>query len=102
MNRTIPAVLAGLALAASLSACGGSPTETETTSVVPQASAADWTNCASVNKTYPHGVGKDGAVDKTSGTPVTTFQRSDAVYATAIKENGSLDRDDDGIACEKD
>jgi len=28
-----------------------------------------WKNCANVNKRYPHGVGKVGARDKTTGTP---------------------------------
>ena len=46
---------------------------------------------------YPHGVGQPGAVDHASGTPVTTFIRSSALYAANI---GS-DRDLDGIACEK-
>jgi hypothetical protein len=32
-----------------------------------------WKNCTAVNKRYPHGVGKVGAHDKTSGVPVTNF-----------------------------
>lgn len=54
-------------------------------------------NCAKLNKDYPHGVGKPGARDKTSGKPVTNFKRSAALYKT----NKSRDRDKDGIACEK-
>jgi len=46
---------------------------------------------------YPHGVGKVGAHDKTSGVPVTNFKRSNRLYYL----NRSLDRDKDGIACEK-
>ncbi len=46
---------------------------------------------------YPHGGGLPGAVDHTSGTPVTTFVRSSALYAA----NSFSDRDNDGIACEK-
>jgi len=45
---------------------------------------------------YPHGVGKVGAHDKTSGVPVTNFKRS-----TALLLNRGLDRDKDGTACEK-
>jgi hypothetical protein len=30
-----------------------------------------WKNCAAVNKSYPHGVGKVGAHDKTPDQPVT-------------------------------
>lgn len=54
-------------------------------------------NCTKLNKDYPHGVGKPGARDKTSGKPVTTFKRSASLY----KQNKSRDRDKDGIACEK-
>ena len=59
-----------------------------------------WKNCAQVNKRYPHGVGRIGARDKTSGTPVTTFKRSNRLYTIAMKYNKGLDRDKDGIACE--
>ena len=44
---------------------------------------------------------KARAKDKTSGTPVTTFKHSDSLYAQAMKANKGLDRDKDGIACEK-
>jgi hypothetical protein len=60
-----------------------------------------WKNCAAVNKRYPHGVGKLRAHDKTTGTPVTNFRRSTALYLTAMHYNRGLDRDKDGIACEK-
>lgn len=62
--------------------------------------APAWKNCTRVNKTYPHGVGKVGARDHTSGTPVTTFKRSNALYTKAMNNNKGLDRDKDGIACE--
>jgi len=42
-------------------------------------------------------VGLPDAVDHTSGTPVTTFTRDKALY----QANSGLDRDGDGIACEK-
>ena len=48
-----------------------------------------WKNCTRVHKTYPHGVGKVGARDHTSGAPVTTFRRSNALYLKAKH----LDRD---------
>jgi hypothetical protein len=60
-----------------------------------------WKNCTQVNKRYPHGVGKVGARDKTSGVPVTTFKRSTRLYRLAMSYNRGLDRDKDGIACEK-
>ncbi len=63
--------------------------------------APAWKNCTRVQKTYPHGVGRALARDKTSGTPVTTFKRSTRLYTTAMRNNGGLDRDKDGIACER-
>jgi Excalibur calcium-binding domain len=64
-------------------------------------------NCAALNKAYPHGVGRQGAKDKTaSDRPVTTFKVSDTLYAYndgKMRRTGErdLDRDNDGIACEK-
>ena len=58
-------------------------------------------NCTNLNKVYPHGVGTSKAKDKTSGTPVTNFKRSNKIYWAAENHNGDLDRDNDRIACEK-
>lgn len=58
-------------------------------------------NCTHFNHKYPHGVGKKHAHDHTSGTPVTTFKRSNKIYERAIRHNSDLDRDKDHIACEK-
>jgi len=58
-------------------------------------------NCTKFNESFPHGVGRKKAVDKTSGTPVTTFKRSNKIYSTAVDHNADLDRDGDKIACEK-
>jgi len=61
------------------------------------AAATTYKNCTALNKAYPHGVGRKGARDKTSGTPVTNFKASNSLYAA----NSGSDRDRDGIACEK-
>jgi Excalibur calcium-binding domain len=66
-----------------------------------EAIPARWKNCTVVNKRFPHGVGKLRAHDRTNGTPVTNFRRSTALYLTAMHYNRGLDRDKDGIACEK-
>ena len=59
-------------------------------------------NCTNFNKTYAHGVGRRGARDRTkSGDPVTNFRRSTLIYNRAIRWNSDLDRDKDGVACEK-
>jgi hypothetical protein len=62
---------------------------------------APWKNCTAVNAKYPHGVGKLRARDKTAGAPVTNFKRSNTLYALAMRHNKGLDRDKDGVACEK-
>ncbi|KYH45009.1 excalibur calcium-binding domain-containing protein [Branchiibius sp. NY16-3462-2] len=56
-------------------------------------------NCTALNKAYAHGVAKAGAKDKVSGKakPVKNFTVNTAVY----NANKKLDRDKDGIACEK-
>jgi Excalibur calcium-binding domain len=77
------------------------PTSSAAPVVAPTASAALSTNryprCSALNRRYPHGVGKVGARDHTSGTPVTTFKRSNLLYGA----NSHLDRDKDRVACEK-
>ena len=68
----------------------------------PSADAASgiYRNCTAMHTKYKHGVGRSGAHDHTSGTPVTNFTRNTRVYNTAMKKNKGLDRDKDGIACE--
>jgi hypothetical protein len=58
-------------------------------------------NCAALNKKYPHGIGRAHARDHSSGSHVTTFFRSDRLYRIAMSYNRGLDRDKDGIACER-
>ncbi len=81
--------LAGLALAV----CGLTPPASATGGL--------FDNCTRFNQKFPHGVGRKGAVDPTSGTPVTTFVRSNKKYAAAMAKNDDLDRDGDKIDCEK-
>jgi hypothetical protein len=59
-------------------------------------------NCANLNKTYPHGLGRANARDATSddGDPAMNFRRSTRLYRIAMSHNKRLDRDKDGIACE--
>jgi Excalibur calcium-binding domain len=61
------------------------------------AAVIQYPNCKALNARYPHGVGRFGARDHTSGTPVTNFRRSNRLY----RQNKARDRDGDGIACEK-
>jgi Excalibur calcium-binding domain len=63
-----------------------------------QAPMLRYSNCTALNRVYPHGVGRYGARDHTrSGDPVTNFRRSTRLYL----QNSRLDRDKDGVACEK-
>jgi hypothetical protein len=56
-------------------------------------------NCAALNRVYKHGVAKKkGVVDKTKGKRVTTYTVNPKVYNLNYR---NLDRDHDGIACEK-
>jgi hypothetical protein len=96
--RFLLAALATAALALAALAVGvvAEPTAAAT------AAAPAWTkNCTAMHRKYPHGVGRVGARDKTSGTPVTNFKRSNTLYATAMRYNRGLDRDGDKIACEQ-
>lgn len=71
--------------------------------VVPADATSIYTNCTAMHTKYPHGVGKKGAHDRVRGhtKPVTTFVRNTKVYNAAMRVNDDLDRDRDGVACEK-
>ena len=87
MRRTVTA-LAGVLLAVGVAAA-------------PPAAAASYKNCTELQKSFPNGVGRANAVDRTSVKPVTTFKRDTAEYNRAMRAKPDLDRDRDGIACEK-
>ncbi len=89
LARSLSAACCGVVVAAVLAA----PADAHTTGI--------HDNCTNFNKSFPHGVGRKSAVDKTSGTKVTTFKRSNKIYNTAVDHNADLDRDGDKIACEK-
>jgi hypothetical protein len=91
LARGIKGFVVGVALAAALIA-----TSAASARIPPL-----YKNCTNLNKRYPHGLGKLGARDHTSGTPVTTFRRSTRLYRLAMSYNKGLDRDKDGIACEQ-
>ena len=80
-------VLIGLALVISLIF--------PTTSSV-NAAAKMFKNCTELNKVYPGGVAKPGAVNKGGAT-----KKEPTIDAALYKANKKSDRDNDGIACEK-
>ena len=60
------------------------------------AAAKKFKNCTELNKVYPGGVAKPGAVNKGGAT-----KRQPTINAALYKANIKSDRDKDGIACEK-
>jgi hypothetical protein len=60
------------------------------------ASAKKFKNCTELNKVYPGGVAKPGAVNKGGKT-----KNQPTINAALYKANIKSDRDKDGIACEK-
>lgn len=60
---------------------------------------ARFPNCATLQALFKHGVARPGAHDAVRGAtaPVTTFTINKAFYDL----NRHLDRDKDGVACEK-
>ena len=60
----------------------------------------EFSNCTELHAVYPHGVGRSGAADHVRGhtAPVTDFTVDDALYNSLPSR---LDRDQDGVACEK-
>lgn len=67
--------------------------------VASAAPARKYSNCAALNKQYRHGVAKSGGKDRVKGRtkPVRNFTVNTALY----NANRGLDRDHDGVACEK-
>lgn len=93
MKRALPSI----ALIA-LVALGGGLQAASASAAAPSVVHA-YANCTQLNHAYPHGVGKVGARDHVTGKskPVTNFVRNTALY----NANHKLDRDKDGVACEK-
>ena len=92
MNRVFAVTVAALLLAAPASAAVSSV----------GIASKSYPNCKALNRVYPHGVGRVGARDHTSGSPpVTNFKRSNRLYNLAMSYNRRLDRDKDKIACEQ-
>jgi hypothetical protein len=90
------------ALADTATAATPAPTLTAAApSTMPAAAKYKFKNCTAMNKVYPHGVGRKGARDHTSGKKVTTFKVSTSLYNKIIRYRSGLDRDKDGIACER-
>jgi hypothetical protein len=91
---TVIAIIASFVLAAAAAAPADANAGTATNQ------RGRFQNCDHLHNYWPHGVGRRHAHDKTSGTPVTNFKRSNRIYENAMDHNPDLDRDKDKIACE--
>ena len=68
------------------------------------AASVKYKNCKALNKVHASGVAKPGAQDtkKVKGKKVAVTTNGVPTYDAALyKKNKGLDRDKDGIACEK-
>lgn len=75
-------------------------------SLTPAYAAEDkkYQNCKALNKIYPGGVSKNGATDMTkkNGKAVKASPKKvPTIDDAGYKKNKGLDRDKDGVACEK-
>jgi hypothetical protein len=77
------------------------PAPPPTPAAVPTWAYQNHYGCTWLQRYYPSGVGRVGAVDRTNGTPVTAWRRDTAAYNRAMSFNRDLDGDRDGIACEQ-
>lgn len=93
-----PPVVATATVAASSTTTSSSTAPTGV-ALAAKVTVKKYKNCKALNKKYKHGVGKKNAKDKVRGKtkPVKNFKKHNALY----KKNKHLDRDKDGIACEK-
>ncbi len=92
MNTRTKFSAAVVAIVAATTLTVGGPVSAHTTGI--------HDNCTELKKKWPHGVGLRTAVDRTTGTRVTTFYRNNDAYWAAKRHNGTLDADNDRIACE--
>lgn len=101
--RVIATALAVVVTAAGLAAApeAQAVAPASATVMAPAAVKYKFKNCTALRKVYKHGVGRSNARDHTSGTPVTNFKHSTKLYKKVVGYHSDLDRDKDGIACEK-
>jgi len=106
-RKVIVAIAASTSLLAGTIVVSAPLAQAEPAAVVafvrPAAAKYKFKNCTALNKVYPHGVGKSNARDKVRGKtkPVTSFKRSTSLYKKIVGYRHDLDRDKDGVACEK-
>ena len=79
------------------------PAGTAAAPVAAVAATKSYKNCTALNKVYKHGVKKSSGTKNVVRSNSTTTRKTSAakVSKTLYAANQKLDRDKDGIACEK-
>jgi excalibur calcium-binding domain-containing protein len=103
VKRTAPITAAALAVAGLNLATSGVPGGSALAPTTASAAVTTYRNCASLNRVYKHGVKKSSSskdVVRSNGK-ITKKSSSAKTSAALYQANKKLDRDKDGIACEK-
>jgi hypothetical protein len=84
---------------------------TKTIPAWPKSALGMFSSCKTLNLQFPNGVGRASGRDVTEGPEVTNFEVNETLYwqlfakpvlaKSAARNGGKLDRDKDGIACER-
>ncbi|HWJ84011.1 MAG TPA: excalibur calcium-binding domain-containing protein [Cellulomonas sp.] len=103
MRRTLAAVMLVVGLVVAPAAAAQAAPQVHTSAHT--AKAATFKNCTALNKKYPGGVAKSSKVHNTKtvrGKKVAaTSKHKPKVSAALYAANKKMDRDKDGIACER-
>ncbi|WP_019136359.1 excalibur calcium-binding domain-containing protein [Cellulomonas massiliensis] len=105
MRRPLTVVVTAVVLAAGLAAPAAAAPAAAPAAVVHAVPGKAFSSCAKLNATYKGGVAKNAKVKNTKtvkGKKVRAKQRyAPKVSASLYAQNRKLDRDKDGIACER-
>lgn len=103
LRLALTTVLLTTALLVPTTAANAAPAQTATATAT--ATAKHYKNCTAVNQVYSGGIAKAGVkynLVKSGGKTIKRALKGNVKFSTALyNANKSLDRDNDGIACEK-
>lgn len=106
LRRSAMATMLAAALVAApvtVTAAAAAPTATQAQGIVPAAKPPIKTfkNCTALNKTYKGGVARAGVTHNTVSGKKKPFKVKPYFSTALYNANKKMDRDKDGIACEK-
>lgn len=103
--KKLIAIIAGALLCAGViapaTAASATGTNAKSVAVIKIVQAKKFKNCTKLNKKYKGGVAKKGVKYNKVGKKKRAFKVRPKISNALYKANKSLDRDGDGIACEK-